>query len=378
MTLVAKFSLDGRPVLLGDLMLSCVDDGRDYKPFSTPLHLDPNREVRRRSPYMVAGLTQKVIVLSPRLAVAWSGLMSQAEYPIKNLGEHFANVGCSVTELVEFLDSHCASCDELYLTGLMALDASEGNLPVASFAWPHGKGEQISSARFGDCFIGGSGATEFADVLRFAEGLNFKTDRTTNACEHTVAGALSIVALLSGEQTRAGNGLAKLYGGGFEVATVLGRDIVKIGEIGYHLCEARIAKNGQVTVTFHSIVKIAYDDDRLMIRRLVPFRIPATPVDECFIISPVHRQLSEEGKTRVLKQATLPAFESRFCVFYLHVPQAPPRGRIRHLVHYRAGEGEAAVLVRECADHLELRLSSELVRRIGNTVQQAVAGDQGA
>jgi hypothetical protein len=283
MTLVANFSVDRRPVLLGDLMLSCADDGQEYKPFTTPLHLDPNREVRGNVPYIVAGLAQKVILLTPRLAVAWAGLMSQAEYAIKNLQEHLADVGYSVAGLVKFLDERCKSCDELYLTGLMTLDAFEGNLPVARFSWPRGEGEQFVSARFGDCY-------------------------------------------------------------------------------------------GQVSVTFHSMIKYAYEEDRLLVRRLVPYLIPSTPIDDCFVISPVHRRPSDEDKAQLLTRVKAPLFESRISVLYCHVPQAPLPGRILHLIHCRASDGETPVVVLEHDDCLEIQLSPALLHRVGNMVQRAVAG----
>src|SRR6266404_1730308 len=154
MTLVANISIGGRPVLLSDLMLSRKDDGKEYEPFVTPLHLDPNPVVRKKMPHLVAGLSQKVTVLSPRLAVAFAGSVCQAEFAIRSLNDHLPDIKYELEGLLRFLDERCKPCDNLFLTGLMILDKQGTGLPIARFAWPPDKGKQFSSEQFGHCYVG--------------------------------------------------------------------------------------------------------------------------------------------------------------------------------------------------------------------------------
>src|SRR5437870_13750627 len=115
---------------------------------------------------------------------------------------------------MRFLDECCKSCDNLYLTGLMTLDPFNGAIPVARFSWPRGKGRKFASPKFGDCYIGGAGGSDFENLLRSAEGARLKNGRILNECENVVFAALTLAAQLSGQEATSGCGLAEFYGGG--------------------------------------------------------------------------------------------------------------------------------------------------------------------
>jgi hypothetical protein len=75
-TLIAGFNVRNRPLIIGDLMLST-----DADHFSEPLSLpckNVNSLLGPASKQRIAGLVQKVNILSDQLAIAWAGPFNQA------------------------------------------------------------------------------------------------------------------------------------------------------------------------------------------------------------------------------------------------------------------------------------------------------------
>lgn len=375
--MVANFDVEGRPVLLGDLLLSMPDDGREYARLPIPFNFDLNRELRSKNhTHIVCGLDQKLILLSPHLAVAWTGLLSEAEIAIRELAKHVDTAGHDADALNSFFELHRTKRHHLYLTGITLECGSDGKTLVRKFAFrfSNGRDKERTSARFGQCFVAGSGAEDFTKLLDFAEvnRLNLKGSRNCNPCENAVFVALTLAAQLSGEQARTGSGLAKLYGGGYEIMTLFDNELRKVGEIAYHLYEAKLEKDGAVTIDFHQIIKYSYANDNLLIRRLLLAKPPELCIDDLFVILPLHKRPSDEEKVELERSLSRPSFDSIFYVFYIHILQAKPEGRIAQLIYYRGKDGAPPIRILEEQDAFEI--SEELRERIISVVQRRVSG----
>jgi hypothetical protein len=374
MTLVASFSIDNHPILLGDLMLSRPrKDGVDYKSFTTPLHVDPNREVLGKQSDIVSGLSQKVNVLTPRLAVAWAGSERQARLALPRLRDDVADAGYTISSVEQSLAGLSKLHDDLYLTGIMTLAAHGPDIPMASFSWPNEKGKRFCSHIYGNVHVGGSGAKDFAQLVEMREGLEMKSDGQLNSHTKAIAEALAMAARLSGDQMRCGSGLQDFYGGGFEIATLIGETITKVGEIAYHLWEAGPTNGGQIRITPYAVQRYSYDADLLHIRNVQLVRAPTPYIDETYVLSPVHDPMTVAEKDKFVEDFTqlpLDSLDSKIEVIYLYIPLS---NRTDVLMHYRGNAGEPSVRYREFEGGCDFVLSQKLRQRVDAAVQRAVA-----
>ena len=73
MTLVASYSVDNWPVVVGDIMLSNRPPQGELRAFNIPTHDNVNELALPATGRIVSSLVQKLTVLTPKLAVAWAG-----------------------------------------------------------------------------------------------------------------------------------------------------------------------------------------------------------------------------------------------------------------------------------------------------------------
>jgi hypothetical protein len=297
------------------------------------------------------------------------GLALKAECVIKDLNDHIAEIGYCSLGIQKFLNQRGQYCKKLYLSLLLISDNSD----VIRFSWTNTRGEHFSSNLFGECLVGGSGASEFINIIHSEEQKLARYSRTFTPCENAILLTAGLIARLSGEQARRGSGLASLYGGGFEMVTVFGGKLVKFDDITYHLWGAEIGGKNDLSVTFHSNIRYAYEGDMLIVRRLIPCSAPASSIDDYFVISPVHKTLSKEEGIRYKKGMVKTDFDTRIIkAFYFHVPQAKPPGDKIILIHSRAVTGNSATIFIERENHLEIQISREFVNSAHDLVRQSI------
>lgn len=83
MTLIAQLSINGAPLLIGDVLLS--SEQRTGLKVTLPLVDDINEVLAKNGVPFQVDFCQKVNVLSDRLVVAWSGRMDEAERALRVL-----------------------------------------------------------------------------------------------------------------------------------------------------------------------------------------------------------------------------------------------------------------------------------------------------
>ena len=83
MTLIVGFSKDECPILLGDLLLSNSPESSIKITLPTVGQLS-TKDISQGK-YLPSGLTQKVNLLSPKLAIAWTGKLLDAKNYLGNL-----------------------------------------------------------------------------------------------------------------------------------------------------------------------------------------------------------------------------------------------------------------------------------------------------
>ena len=373
MTIVASFSIDKHPVLIGDLLLSAFNDEKNYQPFNIPTCEDVNRLVPKILWRLVTGLQSKIILLNSQLALSWSGSEIAARTVLKELRHSIIEDEFTIQNIHDFLDSiNDLGKQELYLTG-MALQKLDNGTATARFAWDHEKKWNSTIYRsdvFGEVYAGGSGGDDLITTLKNI-GTKPKASRDTNSAEQAILMTLSVLGHLQGQQMRKSQGLTSMYGGGYELITLLDGKLKKIDDITYHFWEVTSWTKDDFTIRFHNTLKYLYFDDYLSIRKVQLFKQgkKSELKDEIFILPSYLHELSDKDKEDIRNNVVPPDLNSKFSVVYLHIPNDKSSDDVISLVHY-TGNQQAAVQYEFKDDHVEIILSEELVKRISSNIER--------
>ncbi len=373
MTLVASFAVKNWPVLVGDIMISATAHGRKTRPFNIPTHANVNARLPPASEDIVTGLVQKVNILSPRLALAWSGRQVDARSVFRDILQR--NQPPTSRDVVSVLDERRGEAGmDLYLTGICLEEAQGKPRQIIRFAWDSDigwEGQKHVFPKYGDCYAGGSGAEAFLSMLGNSVS---RLSAQTSALQEAICLSLGYLGKLAGDQMRKGAGVDEFYGGAFEIATLLADQLQKIGDVTYHFWEARSAPNAQVTITFHASLRVAYFEDYLVIRKLEFGGEVADAIgaDEVYVIRPVHRSVDDAEKARLVASVPTPSMNARFSVFYVHLPekQAPHDTYVSVRKSGTLGESRMIAFEEE-EDDLQMQIHRDVYLR----VQQALTAE---
>ncbi len=122
MTLVASFAVKNWPVLVGDIMISAPEHGQKTRPFNIPTHGNVNARLPPASERIVSGLIQKVTILSPHLALAWSGTSICARSVFRDILQR--NQPPTFRDVASVLDEWRGEAGmKLYVTGICLEEA---------------------------------------------------------------------------------------------------------------------------------------------------------------------------------------------------------------------------------------------------------------
>jgi hypothetical protein len=162
MTLIAQLSVNGAPILIGDVLLS--SERRTGLKADLPLVGDINRILSNRGLPFEVSFVQKVHVFDGRIAVAWSGPLIQAERALRVLSIISSQAGLTEPDIRRELSAiDQTAIDQLQLIGLL-LEGTEGaSVRFTAFAY-HAPFELIPD--IGRVCVAGSGRTAFVNLLQ--------------------------------------------------------------------------------------------------------------------------------------------------------------------------------------------------------------------
>jgi hypothetical protein len=333
---------------------------------------------------MVVGLRQKISVFSGKLALAWAGSELGARIAFREFENGIPHEELSLECVKSTLESLELGKADLFVAGLLLKTVEPGGHVVMRFAWDSADGwlePTTVHPLMGPIYGGGSGAR---DVVRVLETMRQRRmSRVATSAEAATATSVAVTSILSGEQTRAREGLYSLYGGGFEVATVVNGEVVKVGDITHFYMDAIRLENGGTRVRLHRAATYSYRDDLLLVGTLelqteweydaskkestltVDSMVRGEPA--LYVILPVHRSLSNDERLRLQANPPDLNYSSTFTALYVHLPQRS--GEVRALVHY-AGLQPAALSMTLVGEQLDVRISTSTLLKISNMLDQ--------
>lgn len=264
MTIIAAYQVDGRPALLGDLLITGSTEGnapRVAVPAAGDVH-----EFFGDSGWAVLGLYQKVALLGRHCAVAWAGDWLGARLAISHLKELSATRPLTRHEIWDYLHSDAdVRKFNLSLVGLIR----EGN----DWYLFHSQGEEIESGYLGPMYIAGSGSVVLRSIARNVTNEDtWSKGPNESASIKAIMKSFSLAGFLLQMEYRGGNiatTIMNMFGGGYEIAYVANNEVRKVDEITYVFWEADL-RSKPARLSFPQLaIKTKYLDDHLFIRSVL-------------------------------------------------------------------------------------------------------------
>jgi len=256
MTLIAQLSINGAPLMIGDVLLS--SEQRTGLRVTLPLVGDINEVLAKNGVPFQVDFSQKVNVLSDRLVVAWSGRMDEAERALRVLSQVAARPNLELDDIGRELNAiDPQQIAHLQLVGTL-LGETQGAMRAAHCFTLGVKAKNIPT--LGPVFAAGTGRDFFLNLLGRSNWTNYGT-----GTEFQVAHGL--LAALTNEEYRTGSTILNRWGGGFEAVTCsqLTGQFEKVGDILHTFWKMREHEDDSLAFT-PMFYKTTYWRDALIIR----------------------------------------------------------------------------------------------------------------
>jgi hypothetical protein len=316
MTLIAAAGLDTYPVVFGDLLIPGPE-----RPGSAPdisLAGAVTSVFPPGSDWSILGLNQKVVLLGEHCAIAWAGDVVFA---------------CTVIAGLRALASRAPLSLPIVETYLAELDPTMKD-QVSFVGWV-GDGEVFhqfwyradtaESALFGRVSAGGSAATDFVMLaLQISGGSWNVPGQALAGLERAMSSMLSATSLLLRAELSSENNLLQYFGGGYEIATVIGDKFAKVGDIAFVFWMANVTDGEAVLSGPWLVLKQDYADDFLLLRvlRMRPGNVSTDPPlieEDRHVVAPFGNTVA----AALANSISWPGMEATFTchVVLVHSPQ---------------------------------------------------------
>ena len=298
MTAVLRFTVQGHPTLIGDLLLS-VPAGATPAPV-LPTVKYAHAHVTPASKRVPASVRQKIALLGGNLVIGWSGCLSNARAVIDEIRQKHL-----ITPFTMYaLDKHLDGISPAVWRNLGLLGFLRDPKGIAQF---QRNAKEVPTTHFGTVGLLGSG---WADLERFVAGkmqIPHGLDREMNQLETSLGFALQLTGASIGLEQLTGKQLTKLYGAGYEIASLIGGKFEKMGDLTYIYWRC-LAHDGKPRLNKQPLrlYRYAYIDDMLVIRAF-SFDPSEPKRDQLHFVSPVYRDPTPEEESWVANPAAAPA-----------------------------------------------------------------------
>jgi len=314
MTVVAAFTVNGVPVMLGDLLISGPSTGRAS--IHIPTVGDAIPSLPEDGQLAIAQLRQKLCIIGDNIALGWSGSLLAATMVVEGLIKENRRSEMTLEEVKRYLDNldKWTRQQDLSLVGYVSEPAG-----IAPFGY---NCSEFQSDIFGNVMVSGTGESDLSSLLQqFSTSAPQFRGEDANPLAVAACTALTVTGFLLQSELADDSALDRFYGGGYEVVTFVNGRFGKINDITYLVWI--LSTDGQTaSLALPSVViKYSYERD-LLIMRVARFNRPSEEDEptvalsnELYVVTPIYRYPKQTELTRV-KQ---PRLSSRFLCNYVVV-----------------------------------------------------------
>jgi len=359
-TLIASAFVGNRPFLFGDLLISIKANSGGHK-----IHL-PVQEVQfvRDIGHNITSLAQKLCIVTPNLAVGWSGSKIVARTLIKEMMEHFTNAGpVTFDELDKFLLAlDFPEIRDVQLVGL----AHEGNNFVRDFHW---NAKAHKSVHFGEMQLAGSGSDHLIEMLQgFEDEVLIKLGKGNPPDFVTgVSKFLMLAGYILGEERNSRQNLASFYGGGFEIVYFNQGKLDKLGNLTYLFWTVNVISSVKLQIALQVALKVSYRKDVLLIHSIDIGDSSAA----IFAVEPIHRSL-HDAEMEEIKAISIPFPDLNSHIMCHYVSVSRPDAKREGLVIVDIGQPDM-IKFTDDGKSVSFTVYNNWVQRLFEAIQRRTA-----
>jgi len=367
MTIIAGFSINKLPVLLGDLLLT----GPEVAPRSVHLPTVGDSLKVKVPGVTIYGVMQKVAIVNDSLMIAWTGSAYKAQSMIRELRERITLGSFTIENLREYFETFKASKEgnQVQFVGTMI-----ENGKILNFATG---GEVVSNDWFGEIRLAGTGTKDAKIVLQQMELPTLVDGGSSPAPLEAVGRSLFLIGCLLQMEITNASTLAERYGAGYEIASIVNGRFAKIGDITYVFWEVD-ATSDRVQVSHpYQVFRYAYNNRVLAIRtaRISPSSGKELRVTDegVHLVESIFRSITEEDVE--LFEAHPPNLNSRFLVNLFLVRFRDGAIHWFNRVDYRVTPDTCMVFT-EHDRTIEIAIEQRFLEEIVETLRTRIYGSQ--
>ena len=284
MTLIAGFMNDECPIIMGDILISNSTESDKELVFPTVGKVSAKH--LSKGQYRPSKLRQKVNLLSPQLAIAWSGRRIYAQSFMRELIKAGLHKNPSREAMHDIYNDICSQGEEsiigIYRNGkeicLFGFNALTMEAPD-QFSWFQAAG------------------TGYLGLLKLISDMDATvTSGVPNKLDKGIATAVHIITALLSAEIMTAIPLQDLYGAGYEILHPLGSRLAKFTGLSYIFWHAEEKEPGNWRLQpFPFLVNnYSYQDDILVIRSVrISSHVNANSCkidsDELHVVTPLYR-----------------------------------------------------------------------------------------
>ncbi|WP_157572494.1 hypothetical protein [Nevskia soli] len=263
MTIIAAYTVEGCPILIGDLLISGIE--RIDRKHSVPMIGGVENIFPAGSGWSIIGLRQKIEILNATTAIAWAGSYIAARIVIKELKLLASENKLSFSKIKDYFSS---------------LDPDIVKQGVSFIGWTLEKDlfktfefntkNRLSTSLIGTVVATGTGAEAFVKSLSNIPLNSFKATGKINSLATAISTSLFTTGLMLRAEASAASSSSLLgfFGGGYELATFFDGRFQKIGNVTYVFWEARISNLGVTISSPLLALKQEYFNEILLIHSI--------------------------------------------------------------------------------------------------------------
>jgi hypothetical protein len=357
MTVIASFSIQGFPVLVGDLLLSGDEDLN--KTIQIPTLGEITKVFPKGSGYVPCGLKQKIAIVNDNIALAWAGTRLSAQIIISDLIKKARKKKYwTLDDLSYFFSNYNKEHGEK----VCIVGFSNDGKGIFSFGYGINC-INYESGHYGLVRLAGTGAADFKNYL---DSFDIPPQlNTANPLEKAVGKTLVISTYMKGLESVSGNNLLQYYGGGFEILSYVRKKFKKIDDITYLVWNGRQVTNSSWELGLPRIaIKYSYSDDILLLRKEEFIPHSKDQVKRAnkaiYVVAPIYRDINNNE----LKNIRLESFNSKFIGSFINLLCLDGSNSILSRVNY-SGQHENPIRFRnEENENIFMDIKHEFIESI--------------
>jgi hypothetical protein len=369
MTLIAGFSINKQPFLIGDLLISGPEQ-LDLRP-SLPTVGDTQLVFPKGSGFTITGLSQKVNVLNDNLMIAWAGRSYIAKSILRDLNTRLAAEPFTIEGIKDYFESFRTSenKNEVQFAGTFLENTKAFSFAIGC--------EVVADASFGDVCIGGSGTEDAKSFLRNFEPPQLLDGTNPASLLEGISRSLMMTAHFLQLELMSHSSLLQFYGAGYEIASLVDGRLAKIGDMTYLFWHVDATGNSvHLSYPYH-VCRYAYRNGVLAIRsarlRFDNSNGILTSDEGVYLVEPAFRQITDEDINAI--RTNPPNMNSRFLVnlFLIQFRDGPLQWFNR--IDYRPTP-TSHIVFEDLPQGLQIAIERRYIERLGAIIRTRIQSTQ--